>query len=94
MFFFFLSCLFFCCFVVVSFGFFMNKNFDNDHSFSQLSVHKKVRLALRARVRGPFASCRINLFKFTSSDFVPLETKWACSCGGKGDVVHLLTQTR
>ena len=55
------------------------------------------KLVLRARVREPwplfgekFASCRHNVSGCTCSDLVPVDLKWACTCAGKGDVVHSL----
>ena len=69
---------------------------DNDHSVSQLPVHKALTYpygqcewALAPSLFGEsFASCRNNLY--TYSDLVPLEINWSCTCARKRDVVHSL----
>ena len=61
-------------------------------SFSQLIVHTvltcaKGHSAVPSLFSGSFASC--NLSEYTSSDLVPLDMMWACTCAGKGDVVYV-----
>ena len=64
---------------------------DNHHSFSQM--HAKLRLALRASVRAPWATpCLATSSRHAEAicagkpvqDLVPCGVKWACTCAGKG----------
>ena len=35
-----------------------------------------------------FASCKKHLCKYSYARLVPLGMKWACTCGGYGDVIE------
>ena len=71
----------------------MNIDNDNDHSSSQLFVHKAL-TSLEGQSAAPslfgekFVWCRNNLSKYASSDLVPFQMKWACTCWQKEMWLH------
>ena len=83
------------CFFCLSLSCQLFNDDDNDHSSGWLFLYTRLRLALRAGVRGPwpfpcwanmFALCKKQLSWDSCASIVPLGMKCACICTGDGEV--------